>query len=42
MSDSVLIILILCTTYVLSMIINRWHSAPKRHDGTQQKGGVKY
>ena len=40
MTDAVQIILILCTTYVVSMIINKWN--PNR--GTQkpqQKDGVK-
>lgn len=41
MSDSVMIILILCTTYVASMIIAKWNPnrgkrEPQRKDGAKQ------
>lgn len=41
MSDSVMIILILCITYVVVTMINRWTAGAKRPDNTQRKDGVK-
>ena len=41
MSDSVQIILILCITYVVGMVINKWKGGIKRPDNTQRKDGAK-
>lgn len=40
MSDSVMIILILCITYVASMVISKWNPSRGKHE-TQRKDGAK-
>jgi hypothetical protein len=41
MSDSVLIILILCITYVITGIIDKWNPGRGKHEA-QRKDGAKH
>lgn len=41
MSDSVIIILALCTTYVVSMLINKWNPIRGKFESHRKDGGKK-
>jgi hypothetical protein len=41
MTETIQLALILCVTNVIVTLINKWHTYPKRPEGTQQKEGAK-
>jgi hypothetical protein len=40
MSETIQLVLILCVTYIVTTLINKWNPSRGKHE-SQQKGGVR-